>query len=154
MKKRFVELFNAANNDSITISDVSWDTTQITLLAITATEAIHNIIWDAHPTSGKMMVNITGYKIQTLNEDTFGTPQYNKHIPPDAIVAIEVAAKVNGEMSTVTMYRGVNCGEFSVAFIDDELFEIVIQAAPTPPTDAELEDTGNDSILPDGCRHH
>lgn len=32
LKKRFVELFNAANNDPITISDVSWDTTQITLI--------------------------------------------------------------------------------------------------------------------------
>ena len=32
LKKRFVELFNAANNDSITISNVSWDTTQITLI--------------------------------------------------------------------------------------------------------------------------
>ena len=85
------------------------------------------------------------------DEETFGSPQYNKHIPPAAIVAIEVAAEVDGKMSVVTINRGVNCGEFSVAFIKDELFEIVIQAAPTPPTNAELEDTGNDSILPDGA---
>lgn len=151
LKKRFVELFNAANNDSITISDVSWDTTQITLIGDNGDRS--NPQYNLGRTPNKWENDGEYYWVQNpdADEDTFGTPQYNKHIPPDAIVAIEVAAKVNGEMSTVTMYRGVNCGEFSVAFIDDELFEIVIQAAPTPPTDAELEDTGNDSILPDGA---
>lgn len=151
LKKRFVELFNAANNDSITISDVSWDTTQITLIGDNGDRS--NPQYNLGLTPNKWENDGEYYWVQNpdADEETFGTPQYNKHIPPAAIVAIEVAAKVNEEMSTVTMYRGVNCGEFSVAFIDDELFEIVIQAAPTPPTDAELEDTGNDSILPDGA---
>ena len=151
LKKRFVELFNAANNDSITISDVSWVTTQITLIGDNGDRS--NPQYNLGRTPNKWENDGEYYWVQNpdADEDTFGTPQYNKHIPPDAIVAIEVAAKVNGEMSTVTMYRGVNCGEFSVAFIKDELFEIEIIAAPTPPTDAELEDTGNDSILPDGA---
>lgn len=151
LKKRFVELFNAANNDSITISDVSWDTTQITLVGNNGEKS--NPQYNSGLTPNKWENDGEYYWVQNpdADEETFGTPQYNKHIPPDAIVAIEVAAKVNREMSVVTINRGVNCGEFSVAFIDDELFEIVIQAAPTPPTDAELEDTGNDSILPDGA---
>lgn len=151
MKKRFVELFNAANNDSITISDVSWDTTQITLIGDNGDRS--NPQYNLGRTPNKWENDGEYYWVQNpdADEDTFGTPQYNKHIPPDAIVAIEVAAKVNGEMSTVTMYRGVNCGEFSVAFIDDELFEIVIQAAPTPPTDAELEDPDDNAIFPAGA---
>ncbi len=151
LKKRFVELFNAANNDPITISDVSWDTTQITLIGDNGDRS--NPQYNLGVTPNKWENDDEYYWVQNpdADEETFGSPQYNKHIPPAAIVAIEVAAEVDGEMSTVTMYRGVNCGEFSVAFIKDELFEIVIQAAPTPPTNAELEDTGNDSILPDGA---
>lgn len=151
LKNRFVELYNATNNTSITISDVSWDTTQITLVGNNGEKS--NPQYNLGLTPNKWENDGEYYWVQNpdADEETFGTPQYNKHIPPDAIVAIEVAAKVNGEMSTVTMYRGVNCGEFSVAFIKDELFEIEIIAAPTPPTDAELEDTGNDSILPDGA---
>ena len=151
LKNRFVELYNATNNDSITISNVNWGTTQITLVGNNGEKS--NPQYNLGDTPNQWGKDDEYYWVQNpdADEEIFGTPQYNKHIPPDAIVAIEVAAKVNGEMSTVTMYRGVNCGEFSVAFIDDELFEIVIQAAPTPPTDAELEDTGNDSILPDGA---
>lgn len=151
LKKRFVELFNAANNDSITISNVSWDTTQITLIGDNGDRS--NPQYNLGVTPNKWENDGEYYWVQNpdADEEAFGTPQYNKHIPPASIVAIEVAAEVDGEMSVVTINRGVNCGEFSVAFIDDELFEIVIQAAPTPPTDAELEDTGNDSILPDGA---
>lgn len=151
LKNRFVELYNATNNDSITISNVNWGTTQITLVGNNGEKS--NPQYNLGATPNQWGKDDEYYWVQNpdADEETFGTPQYNKHIPPDAIVAIEVAAEVNGVMSTVTMYRGVNCGEFSVAFIDDELFEIVIQAAPTPPTDAELEDTGNDSILPDGA---
>ena len=151
LKNRFVELYNATNNDSITISNVNWGTTQITLVGNNGEKS--NPQYNLGDTPNQWGKDDEYYWVQNpdADEETFGTPQYNKHIPPDAIVAIEVAAEVNGVMSTVTMYRGVNCGEFSVAFIDDELFEIVIQAAPTPPTNAELEDTGNDSILPDGA---
>ena len=151
LKNRFVELYNATNNTPITISDVSWDTTQITLVGNNGEKS--NPQYNLGRTPNKWENDGEYYWVQNpdADEETFGTPQYNKHIPPAAIVAIEVAAEVNEEMSVVTINRGVNCGEFSVAFIDDELFEIVIQAAPTPPTDAELEDTGNDSILPDGA---
>ena len=151
LKKRFVELFNAANNDPITISDVSWDTTQITLIGDNGDRS--NPQYNLGVTPNKWENDDEYYWVQNpdADEETFGSPQYNKHIPPAAIVAIEVAAEVDGKMSVVTINRGVNCGEFSVAFIKDELFEIVIQAAPTPPTNAELEDTGNDSILPDGA---
>ena len=151
LKKRFVELFNAANNDPITISDVSWDTTQITLIGDNGDRS--NPQYNLGVTPNKWENDDEYYWVQNpdADEETFGSPQYNKHIPPAAIVAIEVAAEVDGKMSVVTINRGVNCGEFSVAFIKDELFEIVIQAAPTTPTNAELEDTGNDSILPDGA---
>ena len=151
LKKRFVELFNAANNDSITISDVSWDTTQITLVGNNGEKS--NPQYNLGLTPNKWKNDGEYYWVQNpdADEDSFGTPQYNKHIPPDAIVAIEVAAKVNEEMSTVTMYRGVNCGEFSVAFIDDELFEIVIQAAPTPPSSDELEKPDDNTIFPAGA---
>ena len=151
LKKRFVELFNAANNDSITISDVSWDTTQITLIGDNGDRS--NPQYNLGLTPNKWENDGEYYWVQNpdADEETFGTPQYNKHIPPAAIVAIEVTAKVNGDMSTVTMYRGVNCGEFSVAFIDDELFEIVIQAAPTPPSSDELENPDDNTIFPAGA---
>ena len=151
LKKRFVELFNAANNDSITISDVSWDTTQITLIGDNGDRS--NPQYNLGLTPNKWENDGEYYWVQNpdADEETFGTPQYNKHIPPAAIVAIEVAAKVNGEMSTVTMYRGVNCGEFSVAFIKDELFEIEIIAAPTPPNSDELENPDDNTIFPTGA---
>ena len=151
LKNRFVELYNATNNDSITISNVNWGTTQITLVGNNGEKS--NPQYNLGATPNQWGKDDEYYWVQNpdADEETFGTPQYNKHIPPDAIVAIEVAAEVNGVMSTVTMYRGVNCGEFSVAFIDDELFEIVIQAAPTPPTGTELEDPDDNAIFPAGA---
>lgn len=151
LKNRFVELYNATNNDSITISNVNWGTTQITLVGNNGEKS--NPQYNLGDTPNQWGKDDEYYWVQNpdADEEIFGTPQYNKHIPPDAIVAIEVAAEVNGVMSTVTMYRGVNCGEFSVAFIDDELFEIVIQAAPTPPTGTELEDPDDNAIFPAGA---
>ena len=151
LKNRFVELYNATNNDSITISNVNWGTTQITLVGNNGEKS--NPQYNLGDTPNQWGKDDEYYWVQNpdADEEIFGTPQYNKHIPPDAIVAIEVAAEVNGVMSTVTMYRGVNCGEFSVAFIDDELFEIVIQAAPTPPTGTELEDPDDNTIFPAGA---
>lgn len=151
LKNRFVELYNATNNDSITISNVNWGTTQITLVGNNGEKS--NPQYNLGATPNQWGKDDEYYWVQNpdADEETFGTPQYNKHIPPDAIVAIEVAAEVNGVMSTVTMYRGVNCGEFSVAFIDDELFEIVTQAAPTPPTGTELEDPDDNAIFPAGA---
>ncbi len=151
LKNRFVELYNATNNTPITISDVSWDTTQITLVGNNGEKS--NPQYNLGDTPNKWENDGEYYWVQNpdADEETFGTPQYNKHIPPDAIVAIEVAAKVNGEMSTVTMYRGVNCGEFSVAFIKDELFEIEIIAAPTPPNSDELENPDDNTIFPTGA---
>ena len=177
LKNRFVELYNATNNDSITISNVNWGTTQITLVGNNGEKS--NPQYNLGATPNQWGKDDEYYWVQNpdADEETFGTPQYNKHIPPDAIVAIEVAADTVQSEKYVEEYS-TDYGPhelyadsepaITVKFIySDEKWEIPADSKlpvffvtcaesgeeqPTPPTPEEVIALMGDNAIEVACK--
>ena len=152
LKKRFVELYNAEHQTSLNIdsSSINWNSMKISVHGNDgkSTNPNYNNLIDKN----EWKDNDNYYRIVNYDADIWGLDQYiNHHVAPQNITGMTVWVEVNGVSSPVDISRGTAEGSFEVSMQSDVIAKLYIKAAPTPPTDAELEDTGNDSILPDGA---
>lgn len=152
LKKRFVELYNAEHQTSLNIdsSSINWNSMKISVHGNDgkSTNPNYNNLIDKN----EWKDNDNYYRIVNYDANIWGLDQYiNHHVAPQNITGMTVWVEVNGVSSPVDISRGTAEGSFEVSMQSDVIAKLYIKAAPTPPTDAELEDTGNDSILPDGA---
>ena len=152
LKKRFVELYNAEHQTSLNIdsSSINWNSMKISVHGNDgkSTNPNYNNLIDKN----EWKDNDNYYRIVNYDADIWGLDQYiNHHVAPQNITGMTVWVEVNGVSSPVDISRGTAEGSFEVSMQSDVIAKLYIKAAPTPPTDTELEDPDDNAIFPAGA---
>ena len=125
LMRRFIELYNIANDTEYTISNV----TGPVKITVYDNEGNHtNPNYNVGKPNGWNNESYEWYLVQNFNAQVGqeGDSTYNHHIDHSEIAYIEVSAEVSGVEKTVQINRGTEPGDFAIAAVSDVIVELHI----------------------------